>query len=170
MMSTLLDSWTQRKRIAGRRYYSWQELTAEYGTGLQCVQEYSTIFLKNSAVYCCCPFLIWPLIYGRQDTNVAGWTVSGAVSYAFTKSNVLFSKHIWPQLWYQSNFLLCEALVNLGNTKCKISSQYGSETIHLGVGLGGGGRNYQLCVPFSLFAPFRLMHNTTVSKNNWENN
>ena len=111
------------------------------------VSKYSTIFLKNSAVYCCCPFLIWPLIYGRQDTNVAGWTVPGAVSYAFTKSNVLLSKLIWPQLWYQSNFLLCEALVNLGNTKCKISRQYGSETIHLGV---GGSELLVVCTVFTL--------------------
>ena len=34
------------------------------------------------------------------------------------------------QLWYEINFLFCEALVNLGITKCKISSQYGPETIH----------------------------------------
>ena len=35
-----------------------------------------------------------------------------------------------PQLWYGNNFLLCEASVNLGITKSKISSQYGPETIN----------------------------------------
>ena len=34
------------------------------------------------------------------------------------------------QLWYEISFLLCEASVNLGITKCKISSQYGPETIN----------------------------------------
>ena len=37
-MSTLLHSLTQKKRIAGRRDYGWQVLTAESGTGLQCFQ------------------------------------------------------------------------------------------------------------------------------------
>ena len=32
------------------------------------------------------------------------------------------------QLWHENNFLLCEASVNLGITKCKISSQYATET------------------------------------------
>ena len=53
MMSTLLDSLTQRKRITGRRYYSWQELTAEYGTGLQCVQ-----VLYNIPEKFCCVLLL----------------------------------------------------------------------------------------------------------------
>ena len=44
-----------------------------------------------------------------------------------------------PQLWYGNNFLLCEASVNLGITKCKISSQYGPETINFFRGKGWGG-------------------------------
>ena len=45
------------------------------------------------------------------------------------------------QLWYENNFLLCEVSVNLGVTKCKISSQYGPQTTHFaegGAGRGGG--------------------------------
>ena len=34
------------------------------------------------------------------------------------------------QLWHENYFLSCEASVNLGITKCKISSQYGPETTH----------------------------------------
>ena len=46
------------------------------------------------------------------------------------------------QLWYENNFLLCEASVNLGITKCKISSQYGPETIHV-FRRGDWGKNEQ---------------------------
>ena len=34
------------------------------------------------------------------------------------------------QFWYENNFLLCEASVNLEISRCKISSQYGPETTH----------------------------------------
>ena len=34
------------------------------------------------------------------------------------------------QLWYENNFLLCEASVNLGITEGKISSQYSPETVN----------------------------------------
>ena len=33
------------------------------------------------------------------------------------------------QFWYENNFLLCEASVDLEITRCKISSQYGPEII-----------------------------------------
>ena len=49
------------------------------------------------------------------------------------------------QLWYENNFLLCEASVNLGITEGKISSQYGPETINfLEGGAGGGGGEVEI--------------------------
>ena len=57
------------------------------------------------------------------------------------------------QLWYEISFLLCEASVNLGIAKCKISSQYGPETINFFRRWG-----------------WRWMRNTTASKNNRANN
>ena len=61
------------------------------------------------------------------------------------------------QLWYENNFLLCEASVNLGITKGKVSSQYGPETIHFFLRVGWGKRSkllglrtvFTLCTPSS---------------------
>ena len=62
------------------------------------------------------------------------------------------------QLWYENNFLLCEASVNLGITEGKISSQYGPETINFFRGWGWGGERskllglrtvFTLCTPSS---------------------
>ena len=61
------------------------------------------------------------------------------------------------QIWYENNFLLCEASVNLGITKGKFSSQYGPETIHFFLRVGWGKRSkllglrtvFTLCTPSS---------------------
>ena len=78
--------------------------------------------------------------------------------------SILCCKRIWPrvisrtyqiafllmqdpsgaQLWYENNFLLCEASVNLGITKCKISSQYGPETTHFCRGWAGRGEGVEI--------------------------
>ena len=83
-----------------------------------------------------------------------------------------------PQLWYGNNFLLCEASVNLGITKCKISSQYGPETINFFRGKGWGGgveiirfAYYFHSAPWALiYAHFKWMRNITATKNNRANN
>ena len=67
---------------------------------------------KNSAAHCCWPFWMWLLICGRQDTNVAGRTVPGAVLYRFRTLRVLHSKNIWPRMvcgTYQNWHFKCKA-------------------------------------------------------------
>ena len=65
--------------------------------------------LERTRLHTVAPFWIRLLTFGRQETNVAGWTIQtipGTVPYKFRKLRVLHSKHNWPRiicgLWQKS--------------------------------------------------------------------